>query len=281
MNLSSLSFLADDWKDYAEGLTALGNGRAVEWDGLPVPSRGWLLARLTRDLDRPLFVVTANDETAERLVRDLSDHLDPGEPVRLFPSALRLLLDDADSERDVRRAGMRLRLIGDLADGLRPRVIVAPACALLSPLPSLETIRSRRIDLKAGDSVALDTLVLRLNAFGYAREDLVRSPGTFARRGDILDIYPSDGDEPVRIDLFGDDIEAIRRLDPATQRSTGSIDSIRILPAHEIAHSRERMAEATTRLKSTLQSELARRRAENADEDRLERLRDHVESEIL
>ncbi len=280
MILDSLLPLADSWAGPAQSLQHLRTVGAVSLDDCPVASRGWILARLHADLGRPLLVVVGNEEAADRLAADLEPYL-PSRTLRHLPSALSLLLDDADSQRNVRPAGQRLALFGDWADGLRPAVVIAPATAIMTPAPPPAKIVSRRIDLRPGESLALDTLCQRLTAFGYQRTDMVRSAGDFSRRGDILDVHPANLDHAVRIDLFGDDIETIRVLDVESQRSGDRLDFLRIVPAHEIGYTRETMASAAAEVRSLLEREMARWKSEGADADRLERLRDHAESEAV
>ena len=77
-----------------------------------------------------------------------------------------------------------------------------------------------------------EILLEALDEGGYAREDPVTAPGQVARRGGILDVFPSDASEPVRIEFFGDTVESLRRFDPDTQRATGRDRVLRDAPAH-------------------------------------------------
>ena len=76
-------------------------------------------------------------------------------------------------------------------------------------------------------------MIRRLTEHGYLRVEQVAEPGEFAVRGAVLDVFPTGSTEPIRIDLFDDEIESLRTFDPQTQLSAGKIDSIRILPARE------------------------------------------------
>ena len=100
-----------------------------------------------------------------------------------------LLLDDTESERDTVRAGRRIATLTSLANGEAAH-IVATTPALLQKTPPASIILRRRLTLTVGETVNLDTIAARLNAFGYTREDQVNFAGSFARRGDILDIFP-------------------------------------------------------------------------------------------
>lgn len=277
MNLTALLSQADGWKTLAQAEEALRQGLcAVQLEGMPVAGRGWLLARLAQDFSQPLVIVTYTDDAAARLAEDIA--LFGIEGVERLPSSLNLLLDDADSERDVRGSGKRVRLLGDLAQGSCPKVLVTTATALLQLAPPPSVLKARRLTVTVGSTLSLDQTAARLNAFGYRRTDLVQLPGTFARRGDLLDVWPADSEGPIRIDLFGDDVESIRPFDPESQRSEGKRESAVIVAAHEMAYSRERMAAAQETLKKQLA--VALKNFASAPE-RAEKLRDSAEGDIV
>ena len=198
MNLTQLLPLADGWETLTHLHEGLRRGRrAVLLEGVPLAAKGWLLARIWQDVQKPLFLLTYNEEQAARLAADLETFLPPDAGgVRVLSSSLSLLLDDEESGRDVLRAGRRLATLTQLANGEMPAVVLAPATALLQKTPLPADIKNRRLTLTVGDSVQLDTVAARLNAFGYRREDMVNFPGSFARRGDILDVFPSDAEQP-------------------------------------------------------------------------------------
>ncbi len=277
MNLTALLSLADGWKTLAQTEEALRQGFcAVQLEGMPVAARGWLLARLQEDLKKPLILVTYTDDAATRLAEDLALFLPEGTTLERLPSSLNLLLDDADSERDVRGSGKRVRLLGDLAQGISPQVLVTTTAALLQLAPPPAVLKTRRLTVTVGDTLSLDQTAARLNAFGYRRTELVQLPGTFARRGDLLDVWPADVSIPVRIDLFGDEVESIRPFDPESQRSEGKQEQVIIVAAHEMAFTRERMAIAQETLKKQLASTL-----KNFEASRAEKLRDSAEGDIV
>ena len=86
---------------------------------------------------------------------------------------------------------------------------------------------------KVGEEVDRDALVHFLAANGYARASTVRDPGDFALRGGIVDLWPPGSDEPLRLDFFGETLDAIRKFDAVTQLSDASVASIALLPASE------------------------------------------------
>jgi transcription-repair coupling factor (superfamily II helicase) len=256
MNLSQLLPLLDGYEPLVNIVDALGRRkrRAPLVEGVPVAAKGFLLARIQTDLSRPLLLVTYSDEQANRLAEDLRRFLpEDSLPVRLLPSSLSLVLDDEESGRDISRAGQRVAALTGLANGELSH-LVAPITALLQKVPPPATLKNRRLTVSVGDSVSLDVLSARLTAFGYVREDQVSLPGTFARRGDILDVFPADSTKPIRVDLFGDEVETIRPFDRETQRSEGKQPSIIIPAAHEVAYTRETMASASATLRKRLEN---------------------------
>ena len=95
-------------------------------------------------------------------------------------------------------------------------------------------MQGRAFELSVGDALALEPFRQRLAEAGYASVSQVVSPGEFAVRGSLLDVYPMGTTAPLRIDLFDDEIEAIRTFDPESQRSLDSLENIRLLPAREV-----------------------------------------------
>jgi transcription-repair coupling factor (superfamily II helicase) len=95
-------------------------------------------------------------------------------------------------------------------------------------------VQSRAFELVRGQALALEPFRQRLTDAGYASVSQVTSPGEFAVRGSLFDVFPMGGATPLRIDLFDEEIEAIRRFDPETQRSLDALDTVRLLPAREM-----------------------------------------------
>ena len=100
-----------------------------------------------------------------------------------------------------------------------PRIVLTTASAILQRVPPRSFFRNTSLDVEEGSALDTELLTEFLVGRGYNRAETVREPGEFAVRGGIVDIYPAGEGEPVRLDLFGDEVENIRRFDPATQRS--------------------------------------------------------------
>jgi len=111
----------------------------------------------------------------------------------------------------------------------RPVIVVASAEALASPIPSPELYQQRAFELAKDRISSFEETLARLNTLGFERKDFVEETGDFAVRGGILDIYPFVGDNPVRVEFWGDSIESIREFDVATQRSIRDLQSASVV----------------------------------------------------
>src|ERR671910_200382 len=184
-------------------------------------------------------VVVPSDEEVDRFCID----------TRFFLAALegasRAVLEDAvkpfpslqiDPYRNIAPhfgvASARASALHAIASGTA-KVVVASAGALLSRLSAPGNLEAAAIELRNG--MDLDPVVLGdlLADAGFTREDPVDEHGEFCVRGGIVDLFPPGSPEPFRVEFIGDTIETIRRFDPASQRSTGSIDQVHIMPMRE------------------------------------------------
>ncbi len=108
--------------------------------------------------------------------------------------------------------------------------IIATERSLQPHLPPLEFLKSKCIKLNVGDQIDLSELSHRLSNCGYVKSNNIDQEGTWTRRGDIVDIYPVSSELPIRLELFGDQLEKIKEFDPTTQRSLDKIENVCITP---------------------------------------------------
>ncbi|MCF6228303.1 MAG: hypothetical protein L3J82_06515, partial [Planctomycetes bacterium] len=154
--------------------------------------------------------ITAGPEAAEDIVLDMMS-LQPERTVLQAP-----VLDDHNPDKKA----AWIALLSRIQDGLpKGTILLAPVAALIEPLPQPAAIAGSNLALVPGMEVKLGELFEKLTEAGFTREDQVNAAGQFARRGGIIDIYPPTRNSPVRLELFGDDIESVRVFDPETQRS--------------------------------------------------------------
>ncbi|MSP52390.1 MAG: transcription-repair coupling factor [Alphaproteobacteria bacterium] len=126
-----------------------------------------------------------------------------------------------------------LSALATTANRSSPLVILTTASAVLQRVPPVAHVVASARTLAKGARFDLDTFVRFLAENGYARTGTVREPGEFGVRGGLIDLYPPGSAEPLRLDLFGNAIEAIRTFDPTTQRTTGHVDRVTLRPTGE------------------------------------------------
>lgn len=114
-----------------------------------------------------------------------------------------------------------------------PLLVVTTFEALLKKLPSPEEFKKTKIILKVGEDFDFEELTKKLASYGYERSPVTESPGQFSVRGEIIDIYPITESQPIRIDFFDNEVESISYFDSVTQRSSSSLDDIKIVPLGE------------------------------------------------
>ena len=158
---------------------------------------------------------------AERLAHDLAAFLGD-DRVELFPAWETLPFERVSP--GVETMGRRLRVLWRLRDPERaPDVVVASVRALVQRLgPHVDDVEP--VAIRPGQQVDRDDLVGDLVAAGYRREEMVEHRGEVAVRGSIVDVFPSTADRPVRIDLWGDEVDRLTEFSVTDQRSTDDLD---------------------------------------------------------
>jgi len=195
----------------------LGRERSARIGGLYAGALGFTLAHVVAT-GVPLLVVVGDPKTADALRHDLDTFLPtPSLAFPIWPRETGGGPPDAEVLQGRATVLARLHRSRDGADA--PPVIVTTLAALVQPVPGPAVIDAAALKLAAGDERPLPVLLEHLAAAGYARVGAVEVPGEFAGRGGLLDIWPWGAEEPARVDFFGDEIESVRALDPATQRS--------------------------------------------------------------
>ena len=154
--------------------------------------------------------------------------------IQILPDLPALDPDDPrsfETECDRLAALSQLRARKDQGHGEKPLVILTTPRGFFHPVPASEVLAVSEIRLAVGQSCDFQKVVDRLaGEMGYDSEVLCESPGQFAVRGGLIDVYPVNGSQPYRVDFFGDEIEAIKSFDPTTQRSLELHQALTIVP---------------------------------------------------
>ena len=201
-------------------------------------------ALLDRDPAQPAIVVAGDDRAARDLAAGLRTWLDP-RVVRYYPS--RGVNYESHLAPPAHLVGLRIAALDALlewqtAPGDVAPVVVVSAVALSEKVPD-PAMRPHGFVLRTGELIDLDETAMDLVAAGYERVDQVEDRGQFAIRGGLLDVFPATEDRAVRVDLFGDEIEALRWFSTFTQRSLDDADCVEVAPAAELALEHRELAE--------------------------------------
>jgi len=212
-------------------------GRVVV-HGVPEGYDALVLQRTARALaaaQRPLLHVARDDARLAQLAEAVG-FFAPEIDLLGFPAWDCLPYDrvSPNSQLVSRRLDTLVRLASPVVEVGRPRLVITTVAAVLQRVPTRKLLAPAVKRLRVGEQVDGDELVGFFQRNGYTRADTVREPGEYAIRGGIIDVYPAGLAEPLRLDLFGDTLEAIREFDPMSQRSTGARDAVDLKPASEI-----------------------------------------------
>ncbi|KRK81940.1 transcription-repair coupling factor [Companilactobacillus bobalius DSM 19674] len=181
-----------------------------------------------RQLNKKILIVENTNFHANKLYDDLN--LLNSEAVHIFPVEESISTEIATSSPD--ELSQRLDTLSFLADD-KPGIVVTSIAGLEYELSAKELFKSAQLKIEVNEEYDLEDLNQQFVQMGYVKDKLVAKPGDFAIRGDIVDIYPLNVDNPVRIDFFGNQVEKIKYFDTETQRSIEELKEIQILPAQD------------------------------------------------
>ncbi|HEU4430087.1 MAG TPA: transcription-repair coupling factor, partial [Myxococcota bacterium] len=217
--------------------------------GLRGAARAVAIARLLEaQPEAPALVIAIGAKAADALLEDL--RLVLGEPrpeqggrVRAFPAHDTTPYDRFSPQPFVVAQRMdvlhRLAAFDRGAHAGPPPVVVAPWTALAPRVPSREAVLRASLAVVRGEALDRDGFVGALVAAGYARQSVVEERGEVAVRGGVVDFFPPHLARPVRIELFGDEVESLREFDPASQRSQAELERVVAPPPRELLVTRE------------------------------------------
>src|SRR5215469_2765345 len=222
----------------------------IRVSGLTPTAKALVLALLQHAAERPLILVVADNRLSEELVPvlqafcELSGAADPQSVVSL-PTRDVLPFQNLSPHPEIQEE--RAVALWKIATGAAS-IVVAPVASTALRLRSADYYAGLARILRRSESLDTDSLQRHLNIVGYSSSDVVEMPGEYAVRGGILDVYPPETDRPLRVEFFGDEIESIRKFDPATQRSSTPVDEAVLLPLTETPVSQELLGAIHTRL---------------------------------
>ncbi|HEY3398227.1 MAG TPA: transcription-repair coupling factor [Armatimonadota bacterium] len=230
-------------------------GPPVQVEGPSGAGKAALLASVLDDPGKTALVLTFSDERATQLAEDLQALLggESGSTVLLYPSIASALYDGVEPEPA--EVAQRLQVLGRLVAGA-PTIVVAPIKAALHLTMPPEALLGARRTVAKGEQIDREDLLNALLDLGYERVALVDDVGQFSARGGIIDVSPPTEPRPVRIELFGDEVDSLRHFDAITQRSLEPVEQVLIGPAGEILLTAAAVRKALPAIRSSFRREL-------------------------
>lgn len=194
-----------------------------------------IMADLARASGATPLLHVARDDARLAALADALAFFAPDVEILRFPAWDCLPYDRVSPQPEImaRRMATLARLLGRAGDA-NPAIVLTTVNAALQRVPPRAMVAEGAWSATVGNTVDLDALTDYLVTNGYSRTGTVREPGEFAIRGGIMDLYPPDGETPLRLDMFGDTLDAIRTFDAESQRTTGQRRRLDLVPVSEV-----------------------------------------------
>ena len=249
-------------KKIADGI--LAGRQAQTLMGVTGSGKTFTMAKIIEAVQKPTLVISHNKTLAAQLHGEFKEffpdnaveyfvsYYDYYQPEAYVPSTDLYIEKDADINDEIDK----LRHSATAAQLERRDVIIVASVSCIYGLGSPSSYRNQLISLRPGMEMDRMQLFRKLVDIQYTRNDMDFARGSFRARGDVVDIYPAGGENAVRIDLFGDEIESIHEIDPLTGEITGTRSHISIFPASHYITSREDMQLAVASIREELRERL-------------------------
>lgn len=225
--MKAIQDLLYDNPSFKSAVEAFRQDGKINIYGLSGSQKTFLWAQALKEAEEEAIIVLVhNREEADRWERDLA-FLAPHKVVRRFPQVDHVQFSTA--ARSLENQANQMSALADLIWG-HPSVVIATAEEVAQYIADPDHLKACVLHINLGEELNRDTLLEELVSNGYERVDQVEQRGHFAVRGDIIDIFPVNEDKPVRIELFGDQVDTIRHFDEVSQRSIDSLDTFNVAP---------------------------------------------------
>lgn len=202
------------------------------WQGLSGSAESLALVQASTQAEGPILLICDDNESVERYIREINYFSSALHACKVcaLPDWETLPYDNFSPHQDI--ISDRLAALSSLPR-MERGIVVTSVSSLMHLLPPRQYIDANSLDLTTGQKRTITDLREQMVIAGYQHVTSVMEHGEFAVRGSIVDIFPMGTALPLRIDLFDDEIDSIRRFDPETQRSASKLERIRLLPGRE------------------------------------------------
>lgn len=229
--------LLGQFREYERLAQCVDNGRTpVSVEGLSAPHKMHFISSLAAgNPDVPIVAITPDEATSIRLAQDLTTLL--GEKVLPYPARDYVLLDVDGASREFEH--QRIGVLSSLLRGDCRIVTVSIEAAAQLTMPR-NILQESTLEINRDHSYNMEDVIGQLSAMGYQRCDQVEGVCQFARRGGILDIFPPNSPDPIRVEFWDDEIDTMSYFKVDTQRRSEDADNICIPPAREVLYGGDR-----------------------------------------
>ena len=239
--------------------------------GITGSGKTFVMANMIHQLQRPTLVIAPNKVLAAQLYQEFKGFF-PHNQVEYFVSYYDYYQPEAyvprkdlyiEKDSSINDELDRMRLSSTNALFEREDVIIVASVSCIYGIGSPETYQGMLIFLKVGDRIDRNELLTRLVENQYQRNEYDFHRGTFRVRGDVIEIFPADADDALRIELFGDEVEAISRIDPVRGAKVEMLSKIGIYPATHYVSPPDQLPETVNLIREELRERLTELRTQN------------------
>ena len=229
--------------------------------GVTGSGKTFTMANMIQELQRPALIISHNKTLAAQLYSEFKtffpenaveyfvSYYDYYQPEAYVPSTDTFIEKDSSINEEIER--LRLAATGSLIS--RNDVIVIASVSCIYGLGSPDDFRALSIEIKVGQELERDILLESLIDSLYNRNDVELKAGKFRVRGDVVDIFPAYANNPIRIEFWGDEVEAIREIDPLTGESLQTFENYRIYPANQYVTTKDKLGGACKAIEDELE----------------------------
>ena len=229
--------------------------------GVTGSGKTFTMANMIQELQRPALIISHNKTLAAQLYSEFKtffpenaveyfvSYYDYYQPEAYVPSTDTFIEKDSSINEEIER--LRLAATGSLIS--RNDVIVIASVSCIYGLGSPDDFRALSIEIKVGQELERDILLESLIDSLYNRNDVELKAGKFRVRGDIIDIFPAYANQPIRVEFWGDEVEAIREIDPVSGETLQTFQSYRIYPANQYVTTKDKLGGACKAIENELE----------------------------
>ncbi len=233
--------------------------------GVTGSGKTYTMANLIEKLQRPALIISHNKTLAAQLysefqaffpdnaVKYFVSYYDYYQPEAYVPQTDTYIEKDSSINEEIER--LRIASTSSLIE--RRDVVVVASVSCIYGLGSPEDYRELSFEVRVGEEHGRDALLVSLVECLYERNDYELKSGRFRVRGDVVDVFPAYLETPVRIEFWGDEIEAVHKIDPTTGESLDKLPSFRIYPANQYVTRRDKMEGAIAAIENELEERVA------------------------